>query len=310
MFSFDEIENDVCEKSIKGNNLKSFPEDYIVLDIETTGLNYMLDEIIEISALKIKNRLITDEYSTLVQPSEPIPEAIEKLTGISNEDLKYAPQINDIIPEFYEFVSDMIIVGHNINFDIQFIKQNSFETDKILNNDYVDTLRLSRYLYRDIENHKLETLANHLSVNYIGAHRALTDCKITYECFEKMRLFSECNPELLSQPISKSNKKKTKHVKSADIYTLKEEFNQDHPLFNKRIVITGTLQFADRKSAMQMIADIGGINADSVTKKTDYVVIGTNQEISTKQKKADEYIAKGIDIKIINENEFKSLLEE
>ena len=105
----------------KGNSKIELVNDYIVLDIETTGLDPEFDEIIEIGAIKVINGKIVDEFSELVKPSNAITPFISSLTGITNDMLKTAKNINQVLPKFLDFVKDMTIVGHNVNFDINFI---------------------------------------------------------------------------------------------------------------------------------------------------------------------------------------------
>ena len=110
----------------KGQSLLLFPNEYIVFDIETTGLDASYDEIIEIGALKIKNNEIVDKFTSLIKPKYPIDEFITELTGITNEMVKDAPLINEVLPRFIDFIGDEILVGHNINFDINFVYDNLF----------------------------------------------------------------------------------------------------------------------------------------------------------------------------------------
>lgn len=175
------------ERTRKGKSLIAFPDDYIVIDLETTGLSCAKNEIIEISALKIKNDKIIDTFTTLVKPEKKVGRFISNLTGITNEVLENAPKISCVMNDFLNFVQNNIVLGHNVNFDVNFIHANSLKIlDKEFNNNFVDTLRLSRK-YCEIENHKLQTVAKYFKINTQGHHRALNDCKITYEIFKAIK---------------------------------------------------------------------------------------------------------------------------
>ena len=146
----------------KGNSLIEFPNKYIAFDIETTGLDPMYDEIIEIGAIKIENGKEVEVFSTLVKPKYEIDEFISELTGITNEMVKESPSIDKVLPEFIDFIKDSIILGHNVNFDINFIYDNLIKCDmNPITNDFIDTLRLSRRLLPELKHHRLSDLADY-----------------------------------------------------------------------------------------------------------------------------------------------------
>lgn len=172
----------------KGNSKISFPENYIVIDVETTGYVPERDSLIEIGAIKVRDNKIFGTFNTLVNPNEKIPAAICNLTGISNEILENAPSPSEALKEFLDFIDDDILVGHNVNFDINFLYDNLTDYLNIpLKNDFIDTLRISKKLYPDWEHHKLEDLVKNLKVPNDGYHRALKDCYSTYYCYEEMK---------------------------------------------------------------------------------------------------------------------------
>lgn len=132
----------------KGENRVAFPQDYIVLDLETTGLSSDHDEIIEVSALKVHCGKIIDRYETLIHPFQEIPSFISDLTGITNDMVLNAPYFSDILSELIDFIGSLYIVGHNVNFDINFLYDSLMNAAGVpLMNDYIDTLRISRKLY-------------------------------------------------------------------------------------------------------------------------------------------------------------------
>jgi len=173
---------------LKGKIINGFPSDYTVVDIETTGLSPDRCEIIEISALKVRNNKIVSQFSSLVKPTVNIPPFISRLTGITDEMVFSAPQICDVLPEFMNFVENDLILGHNVNFDINFLYDNwkkHFKKD--FTNDFVDTMRLSR-AYCKLSSHRLKYLAKHYNISTKGHHRALVDCEITYKIYNCIKI--------------------------------------------------------------------------------------------------------------------------
>lgn len=198
----------------KKDIVKNFNEEkeystYIVFDIETTGLSSINDMITEIGAVKIVNNEIVDRYNQLVNPQRPIPEFITKLTGITDEMVKDMPIIDEVILEFNKFIKDDVLVAHNAPFDIGFIRQNMKKLNLELQNPVLDTLELARSVFPDLKNHKLNTVAKHLSVNLDNHHRAVDDADATAEIFLKIiDLLGEKN--ILSfQQINNLNSNKT-----------------------------------------------------------------------------------------------------
>lgn len=126
----------------KGKSVIDFPSTYTVLDIETTGLDPRYCEIIEISAMKYSSGQNIGTFSTLVKPSEPIDEYITSLTGITNDMLKNAPDIVETMQKFYNFVGSDLIVGYNVNFDINFLYDNLLNCHSLtLSNSFIDVMR-------------------------------------------------------------------------------------------------------------------------------------------------------------------------
>lgn len=183
------ISKPLCKE--RGKSIIAFPDDYVVLDIETTGLNPKTNEIIELSALKIKNGDIHEKFNTLISPEGTISQYITNLTGITREMTIGAPNIKDAIKDFDEFCQNKIIIGHNIRFDISFINQNLLKHYNIpFSNDYIDTLRLARILLPELKNKKLSTIAEYFGLDTAGMHRGLKDCEITNFCFGKFKLIA------------------------------------------------------------------------------------------------------------------------
>ena len=173
------------KRPLKGKSLISFPPDFTVVDIETTGFTPEKDEIIEISAIRVRNNLPEATFSSLIKPSQKINNFIANLTGITNEMLYVAPDIDIVLDKFSKFIGDDIILGHNVNFDINFLYDRLLEI-KPLTNDYIDTMRIAKRILPQLSSYRLCSIAEHLGVHQANAHRALSDCETTLKCFNEM----------------------------------------------------------------------------------------------------------------------------
>lgn len=171
------------------SNRSNILDEYIVFDIETTGLTVSEDEILEISALHILKGLIMGEYYALVKPeAAQIPKDIEKLTGITMELLEdEGIELKDALNGFLEFAGDLPTVSHNANFDYGFIRKacGNFGL-KLFSNRCVDTLALAHRLAPDVKDFKLTTLAGFFCIDTEGAHRSHKDCIMTKQLYEKL----------------------------------------------------------------------------------------------------------------------------
>lgn len=158
---------------------------YVVIDFETTGLNAVEDEIIEIGAVKIENMQIVDQFSSLVKPKKEISEKSREITGISPEMLEQAPTFQQIMPEFFKFIEDSILVAHNADFDYRFLRESSKYFGKDINIPYIDTLQMSKALL-SLSSYGLEKVVKALSLEDFNHHRALDDASITARVFLKL----------------------------------------------------------------------------------------------------------------------------
>lgn len=163
----------------KGKSLFDFPSDYTVIDIETTGLYTGESEIIEVSAIKCRGDEAVETFSTLIHPQFPISSFIANLTGITNELVKDAPCAKEALEEFYFFAGKDILVGHNVNFDVNFLYDGlMLHNNLVLDNSFVDVLRLARKALPFLPNHRQMTVAAYYGIETSGSHRALRDCEI------------------------------------------------------------------------------------------------------------------------------------
>ena len=155
---------------------------YVVFDLETTGLDLMNNGITEIGAVKIEKGVITEQFTTLVKPDYHISAEITKITGITYEMVKDAPKISTVIPDFMKFIEGAILVAHNAEFDMKFIKRFAGAEEYEISNKYIDSVDLVRSLLPQLKRADLGTVADHFGIIF-HHHRALSDAYATAEAF-------------------------------------------------------------------------------------------------------------------------------
>ena len=170
---------------VTDNQNQDLDADYVVFDLETTGFSPETNRIIEIGAVKVQNGKIVDKFSTFVNPQVPIPFRIEQLTSINDSMVIDAPVIADILPEFMKFCEGCVMVAHNADFDMSFIKKNCQRLDIPCKPTIVDTVALARVLLPNLNRFKLDTVAKALGVSLENHHRAVDDAGCTAEIFVK-----------------------------------------------------------------------------------------------------------------------------
>ncbi len=177
----------------QGCDLRRHVDNYVVFDLETTGVSPAKDKIIEISAIRVRDRMPVEEFSSLVNPECLIPPGASRVNHITNDMVAAAPGIQEILPDFLDFIGNDILVGHNIYaFDLKFIyKESRLIYQRIPGNDFVDTLSYARRKLPQLAHHRLGDLANYYGINPEGAHRALYDCRMNQQVFEYMSLESD-----------------------------------------------------------------------------------------------------------------------
>lgn len=166
-----------------GDGVITFPDDYVVLDLETTGLCAGRDLIIEFAAVKVRNGEIIDTFQSLCDPGFPIPPTIEAITGITTEMVRNSPNPRSVLPDFLDFVGDGYIVGHNVLFDVRFISASA----DIFKNTYIDTMAIFRKLHPALPHHRLCDMVEYYGKRNDSAHRALSDCLATKACFDALK---------------------------------------------------------------------------------------------------------------------------
>jgi len=172
--------------AVYGNYDGGFDDEFVVFDIETTGLSNKTCKITEIGAVKVKGGKVLERFNTFVNPETSIPEEIVKLTGITDEMVADADKIDEALPKFLEFVGDRLLIAHNADFDIGFIRVAAKEQELPFTNAYLDTVALSRYLNADLKSHKLDALAKFYGLGDFNHHRACDDAEMLSLIFFKM----------------------------------------------------------------------------------------------------------------------------
>ena len=175
-------------REYKGHGERSHANDYCVLDLETTGIFVSSAKIIEISAIRIRDNQVVDQFSTLINPHCHIPADATAVNNITNEMVKDAPSIDEVLDSFLKFVGNDVIVGYNnAGFDMNIIYDVRMEYQgKPFINNYIDILHASRRCLTDIENHKLETISKYYGFDTAGEHRALKDCYLTKSVYDRL----------------------------------------------------------------------------------------------------------------------------
>lgn len=302
-------------KREKGKSLLVQPSSYIVLDLETTGLSTQYDDIIEVAAIKYINGNETEQFHSLVRPEKftELDDFITELTGITDDMLRDAPTFRQILPDFQNFVKDYVIIGHNVNFDINFLYDNILHImGTHFQNNFIDTMRLSRIVLPDLCHHRLKDICDYFEIAG-NHHRALDDCYLTQDILLKLYQLAKKNNINLQE---RENYK----YKAVDLRSLTGDTSLNDPtnlFYDKNVVFTGKLSRFSRKDAAQIVVNIGGHCENNVTKKTNFLVMGDLDHISnvkngksTKQKKAEKLILEGQPLQIITESTFYDLIED
>ena len=165
---------------------QSIDTEYCVLDLETTGLSFRTEKITEVGIIKIKNGEIIDEFECFVNPEKPIPPEVVEVTHITDDMVKDAETIDKIIPKIIDFIGDSVLVAHNADFDMGFLRYNFEQYGYKFDSTYIDTLRLAKVIFPEFKKYKLGIIADKLGIEVIVAHRALDDVKTLVAVFNEM----------------------------------------------------------------------------------------------------------------------------
>ena len=208
----------------KGQTLKDTT--YCVFDLETTGFSFRTEKITEIGIMKIRNGEIIDTFETFVNPEKPIPPKVQEVTHITDDMVKDAPKIEEVLPKVMEFFGDSVLVAHNADFDTGFLRYNCQQLGYKFENTYLDTLALAKNLFPNYKKYKLGVIAENLGIEVLVAHRALDDVDTTVKVFNIMcKMLEDAGVEKLSD-IDKSEEGSAnyKKIKSNHIIILAKNY--------------------------------------------------------------------------------------
>lgn len=307
----------------KGKSLVDFPLDFTVIDVETTGLDPRYDMILEVAALRVRDGSVVDRFVSFSKAPGfyQVPEFITEITGITTDMIESAPDEKNVLTDLHEFLGNDLLIGHNVNFDINFMYDGSARYGLVLENDFIDTLRLARRFFTQYDHHRLSEVCSYLDIPVGRVHRSEADTDLTLQCYLalKDRVLSEMSLSDFQQRFKGYSREKYKayHNSLASVVAETSDFDESNPLYGKTVVFTGALSKMSRKEAFQLVTNLGGIPSDSLNKKTNYLVVGDEEFASSvkngqtaKMIKAEAYRLKGLDIVTISEEVFFDMVFE
>ena len=180
--------------------LTAMLKSYIAFDVETTGLNPVENEIIEIGALKVRDGKVADRFMEFIRPQSPISAAITDLTGISNEMVASARTRSQVIPDFLDFCGDDVLVGHNVSFDYSFMKISASKDGLPFEKMGIDTLKIAKKVHKDLDSKSLGRLCAYYHIENKSAHRAYHDALATAKLYQTLAHYYEENEPKLFRP--------------------------------------------------------------------------------------------------------------
>lgn len=163
-------------------------KDYVVIDLEMTGLNAKTDKILEVAAIRVRDGRAEESFSAIVNPGVALSEKVTELTGITQEQAENGAPLDETLQEFLAFLGDDVLVGQNVIFDFSFLKQWAVNHKLVLEKRAVDTLKLARQFLPAEQKKDLESLCAYFEIPRVNAHRALDDARETAQIFEKMKV--------------------------------------------------------------------------------------------------------------------------
>lgn len=272
-----------------------FPDNYTVIDIETTGLKPATDFITEISALKFRCNRKVDEFVMLVKPNCHIPYHITRLTGIDDAAVADAPRIEDVIWQFKEFIGDDILMGYNVSFDISFLTNKLQDCyAQSINNAYVDVMHMAKTVLPELGRVKQTALASYFGIATDGAHRADVDCEICNGCYQRLKQLQLAGYE---PPIAQ---RELNLAVAAQV------------LRDKHIALLGVPDGFYLKNLQQLLQKLGAVIDTDIVAATDIVVVGTGGMTSYDNEQLAQVIElkkQGAELSLLKDNVFvKALL--
>lgn len=289
--------------------------DFCVLDVETTGLDYSLDRIVQIGIIKVVNNQPVDSLNTYINPEMPIPARATDIHGISDADVKDAPTYKQIADRVLSLMNNSTVVGHNVTFDLNFV-QRIFpfcsDPDADIKIDYIDTWEYAHKVVSRVQDYKLQTLLAFYGIDPGEAHTAYDDARATLELFNALRYEYAHKDEIESQ--RKAAELEARRQKKEAEQAARAAAFSASPLFEKSFCFTGS--FSIDRAAMEALAQsVGGVLREKISGRTSYLVKGDVSDLpdwalDRKLHKAEELIEAGKGIQIIDEAEFMRLIAD
>lgn len=181
---------------------------YIAFDIETTGLNPLEDEIIEIGALKVRDGKVAERFIEFIRPLSSISPVITGLTGITDEMVSEARSRSQVVGDFLDFCEDDILIGHNVIFDYSFVKCSAAKDGLAFEKQGIDTLKIAKKVHSDMDSKSLGSLCEHYNIENKSAHRAYHDALATAKLYQTLAHYFEENDPRLFKPVQLTYKVK------------------------------------------------------------------------------------------------------
>ena len=296
-----------------------FQSSYVIVDTETTGLDPHNDKIIQLSAILYNPEgYPVESFNTYINPGIPIPSGASRINGITDDMVRNAPTIEEVQDTFVAFCKNLLLVGYNVPFDLRFLAA-AFPSH-FDEREYIDLLPICRSCL-PAPDYKLETVASLLGYAPDGGfHDSLTDCEAVAAVLNELDIpMEEYIKSFSARGDGCTRKRPSKRVDFSSQYVSAKDFvpATTGPLLGKTVVFTGSLKIP-RHEAAQMAADCGAVVKGTVSKKTDYLVVGEqdltlvgDDGMSTKEEKAYALNASGeADIRIIREVDFLRLVRQ
>ncbi len=252
--------------------MSNIVNDYVCFDLETTGFGKTA-EIIDIGAVKVRNGIIIDKFSELVKPINRISGVVTALTGISSKDVENARRISDVLPDFLKFIENDILLGHNIaSFDIPIVRRNvAVEMKATFEPEYIDTMYLSKAV-SGVPDHKLQTMLDHYGITNARAHRAFEDCEATSKLFDA--LVADGIMPCVRHSYSYTNIEAAQPVPVKEDIAVTMGTEKLSSVAGLRIALTGNFECCSRAEAETALAQMGAKLTNSISSKTNYLIVG------------------------------------
>lgn len=289
--------------------------DFVVIDLETTGLSPELCEIIQVSAVRYVDHQEHSSFSSYVKPMGSIPPQVQALTGISDETVANAPDIEQILPEYLSFVlQSPFITGYNVRFDFSFLSE-VIGVDLTEELTWFDTMTLARRAIPGLERYRLANVCAYIGFD-TDFHDALNDCRacgavLNYLCQENRMDHAIHSKAERFVALTDAMARDTMAMCQID----PDSIIPGGALCGKSVVFTGELSFS-RATAKELAQQAGAVVKTCVSKKTDYLIVGVQDEVivgcdgmSAKEEKAHSLIAAGYNIKILDETTFIQMMQ-